>query len=139
MLYFRYLTWGVIKSWTFFLNKISELFLRKKIENFFSEKTPKLYLSEIETFSEKTSKIFPEKDRKFFSGKNQELQWNNWFLSLYVPNFLVLVLPLWLTQIHLPTHSCHVLVRLPHKRILNGIWRQGRKPNISTHAGTNLH
>jgi hypothetical protein len=45
---------------------------------------------------------------------------------------------LWVNQLHLPTHDCHVLVRLPHKRFLNGIWRQRRKPNFSTHAGTNL-
>jgi hypothetical protein len=44
----------------------------------------------------------------------------------------------WLSS-HLPTVICHVLFRLPHQRILNGIWRQGRKSNFSTHSGTNLH
>jgi hypothetical protein len=38
--------------------------------NFFSEKTPKLYLSEIETFiPKKYRNFFPEKDRKVFSEK----------------------------------------------------------------------
>jgi hypothetical protein len=50
-----------------------------------------------------------------------------------------LVLPLGLIQLHLRTHSCHVLVRLPHKCLLNRIWRQGRKSNFSIYAGINLH